>query len=141
MKASSPELEFAGRFAQAWSRPTPEGLVEILHEDVVLYQPHQPPIRGKTAARKELGRLLQHLPGLHGEVDRAGGADGVVFIEWRMILPDGKKGLSLPAVDRFFVQDGLGRERIVYFDQLALMAALARRPRLLARFARYRFGS
>lgn len=139
MTASTPELEFAARFAQAWSKPTPEGLVAILHDDVVLYQPHQPPIRGKAAALKELGRLLHHLPGLHGEVDRASGANGVVFIEWRMILPDGGKGVRLPAVDRFFVQDGLGRERVVYFDQLALMAALLRHPRLLARFARYRF--
>lgn len=139
--ATNPELVFADRFAQAWAAPTADRLVEILHDDVVLYQPHRPPIRGKDAAHAELGRLLRSLPGLHGRVDRVAGADGLVFIEWRMILPDGSRGVSLPAVDRFFVQDGLGRERIVYFDQLALMVKLLRHPRLLARFARYRFGS
>lgn len=139
--ALAPELEFAARFAQAWAEPTPDRLVAILHDDVVLRQPHRPPIHGKAAARAELARLLHHLPGLHGTVDRASGAQGLVFIEWRMILPDGGAGLQLPAVDRFFVEGGLGRERIVYFDQLALMIALASRPRLLARFARYRFAS
>ena len=131
-------MEFARRFADAWSAPTPEGLVALLHDDVVLLQPHLPPIRGKAAALAELSRLLKAAPELHGEIERTSGADGVVFIEWRMKLAKDHRGIH--AVDRFLLKDGLGVEREVFFDQMALMAALAKRPRLWPGFIRYRLG-
>jgi len=59
-----------------------------------------PPIRGKAAAREELHRLFRWLPNFYGEVDRFHGAQGVVFIEWRMIFPIGRKGVSIGTVDR-----------------------------------------
>jgi hypothetical protein len=136
---ASPELEFAGRFAQAWAAPTADRLTALLHDDVALYQPHRPPIRGKAAARAELAHLLHCVPGLHGKVQRSWGADGVAVIEWRMIFLEGHKGI--PALDRFIVRDGLGVERVVYFDQLALFAAVLAHPRLWAGFLRYRFGA
>ncbi len=135
---AGPELEFAGRFARAWAAPTAERLTALLHDDVVLYQPHRPPIRGKAAARAEFAHLLRCVPGFHGKTQRSWGADGVAFIEWRMILQWGHKGI--PALDRFVVREGLGVERVVYFDQLALLAAVLTHPRLWAGFLRYRFG-
>jgi hypothetical protein len=132
-------MEFAQRFAGAWARPTPEGLVSLLHVDIVLLQPHLPPIRGKAAALNEMRRLLRAAPEIHGEIERARGNDGVVFIEWRMKLTREHKGIH--AVDRFLLQDGLALEREVFFDQFALMAALGKRPRLWPGFLRYRFGA
>jgi hypothetical protein len=38
--------DFADKFARAWAQPTPDTLVALLHDDVVLLQPHRPPIRG-----------------------------------------------------------------------------------------------
>jgi SnoaL-like domain len=133
------EHEFARRFAEAWSRPSPERLVELLHPDVVLYQPHLPTIRGKAAALEEFRRLFHWLPGLHGEVDRSCGFNGVVFIEWRMKFPIGS-GISIGAVDRFLLKDGLGLERAVYFDQAPLFASTITHPRALAGFLKYRLG-
>lgn len=135
----NPEQAFAARFAQAWSKPTPAGLAELLHEDVRLYQPHRAPIHGRQQALAEFRRLLASLPGLHGAVDRASGADGLVFIEWRMILP-GAKPASIGMVDRFLIRDGLAQERRVYFDQLSLLLAVVTRPGLWGGFMRYRFG-
>lgn len=137
--AQNPELEFAARFARAWARPTPESLVALLHEDVRLYQPHHAAIHGKAAAQAEFTRLLGRLPGLHGIVDRAQGADDELFIEWRMILP-GPKPASIGMVDRFLLRDGLALERRVYFDQLALLVTVIRQPRLWTGFLRYRLG-
>ena len=133
------ELEFARRFGEAWRQPSPEGLVELLHPEVVLYQPHLPTMRGKQAALGEFRRLLRWLPGLHGEVDRACGSDGAVFIEWRMKAPIGR-GISIRVVDRFLLQDGLGIERAAVFDQVPLIAATLTHPRALAGFLRYRLG-
>lgn len=129
---------FADAFAAAWARPTPEGLVALLHRNVTLIQPHRPPVHGSAEALQEFRRLFAWLPGLHGVVDRAAGDDDVVFIEWRMRLPLMHETVSIPAVDRFRLENGLGIERVVYFDQMALAAAVARHPALWPGFARYR---
>lgn len=136
---SSPELEFAERFAAGWAAPTAERLAALLCEDVVLCQPHLPPLRGKEAALAEFRRLFTWLPGLHGQVHRARGADGVVFIEWTMRFPIGR-GVAIDAVDRFLLRDGLGAERTVYLDQLPLIAGVLRAPRAWSGYLRYRFG-
>ena len=136
----SAEAAFIAGFTAGWSAPTPERLVALLHEDVVLYQPNQPPIRGRAAALADFRRLFTWLPGLRGDVDRACGGDGVVFIEWRMQFPLGRRGVELAAVDRFLLRDGLAIERVVYFDQLPLIAAVLSHPRLWPGFVRYRFG-
>jgi len=134
------EQAFIAGFTAAWSAPTPERLVALLHDDVVLHQPHQPPIRGRAAAREEFRRLFTWLPALRGEVDRASGADGIVFIEWRMQFPLGRSGVEIPAVDRFALRDGLGVERVVYFDQIPLIAGVLMHPTAWPGFLRYRLG-
>lgn len=134
------EEEFAQQFADAWKRPTLERLLALLHSNVALYQPYGPPIRGKAAARVEFERLLRWLPGLHGTVTRAVGGRGIVFIEWVMHFPIGRRGVSIRAVDRFLLRDGLGIERAVYFNQMELVAAILTHPSSWRGFARYRSG-
>ena len=136
---SQAELDFARRFAEGWAAPTAERLVTLLADDVVLLQPHLPPIRGRAAARAEFERLFRWLPGMRGVVHRARGDDSVLYIEWTMRLPIGR-GLAIDAVDRFLLRDGLGAERTVYFDQLPLIAGVLRSPSAWAGYARYRFG-
>ncbi len=138
--APSPPPVFARAFAEAWRNPTPEALVALLHPDVVLLQPHRSPIRGRAAALADFRRLFTWLRGLHGVVERSSGDDRIVFIEWQMVLPIGHDTVSIPAVDRFRLEGGLGIERAVYFDQLALVRALLRHPRLLPGYLRYRVG-
>jgi hypothetical protein len=133
------EQEFVQRFADVWRRPSPERLVALLHPEVVLYQPQAPPIRGKDAARREFECLLRWLPGLYGVVERATGDQGLVFIEWQMHFPIGQPGVAIPAVDRFLLQDGLGIERAVYFNQLPLVAATLTHPQMWPGFVRYRY--
>ncbi|WP_169577644.1 nuclear transport factor 2 family protein [Sinimarinibacterium sp. CAU 1509] len=136
----SEEQRFAKAFAEAWAAPTPERLTALLHPAVVLYQPHRRPIRSATAALTEFRRLLAWLPKLHGEVDAACGEDGRLFIEWRMKLPLGKSEVVIHAVDRFRLEAGLGIERAVYFDQMVLIRAVLKHPRLWWGFLKYRFG-
>ncbi len=133
------EQDFVQRFAEAWKEPTLERLAALLHENITFYQPHLPPIRGKVAAKAELQRLLDWLPRLRGEVNRFGSADGVVFIEWRMIFPIGRQGVSIRAVDRVILQDGLSRERAVYFSPLPLIGAIFMHPHTWAGYLKYRF--
>jgi ketosteroid isomerase-like protein len=135
----SPEHAFGLKFAQAWDRPTVDALCALLHERASLYQPHRPPIRGRDAARGEFARLLRWLPGLRGDVELVRGGDGAVFIEWQMEFPIGR-GVSLRAVDRILLRDGLVLERRVYFDPRALMLAVLRAPAQWRGYLRYRFG-
>lgn len=131
--------EFARQFADAWADPTPERLVALLHPEIVLLQPHLPPIRGKAAALAEMQRLFKWLPELHGVVDRASGDDSVIFIEWRMKRSRSSNDV-IPAVDRFLLRDGLALERIVYFDQVRLIRQVLAHPGLWPGFFKYRFG-
>ncbi|WP_165797479.1 nuclear transport factor 2 family protein [Solimonas fluminis] len=130
---------FAEQFAQAWARPTPAGLVALLQPDARLLQPHQPPIQGREAALEEFRRLLAWLPALHGEVTRWSQSGDTVFIEWRMRLPLGRRTITIPAVDRFLLRDGLGAERVVYFDPMRLVAAVLSHPPLWPGYLKYRF--
>ncbi|MGH7893922.1 MAG: nuclear transport factor 2 family protein [Candidatus Binatia bacterium] len=132
---------FAEAFEEAWSAPTAERLVALLHPDVVLLQPHLPPIRGRENALREFRRLFAWLPGLHGAVERSSGSDELVFIEWQMKLPVGRGTVGIHAVDRFLLKGGLGIERAVYFDQLALIRTVLAHPRLWPGYAKYRLGS
>jgi hypothetical protein len=134
------ELAFAEQFSAGWVAPTVERLMALLTDDVVLYQPHLPPLRGKPAATAEFTRLFRWLPALHGEVHRARGADGVVYIEWTMRVPLGRAVVSIPTVDRFLLRDGRGSERTVYFDQIPLIAGVLRHPSAWPGYLRYRAG-
>src|SRR5262245_39704354 len=134
------EEEFAERFAEVWKHPSVEELVALLHPAVTLYQPHLPVMHGRAAAREEFQRLLQWLPGFHGDVERYRGSQGVVFIEWRMLFPIGNEGITIPAVDRFVIEDGLAIERAVYFNQLPLVMAILSHPGVWPGFRTYRFG-
>ena len=131
------EKAFGLLFAQAWDSPSVDGLVALLHDGVVLYQPHRPPIRGKAAAIAEFEKLFRWLPAFRGDVELVRGSDGVVFIEW--VMKPGH-GMELRAVDRFVIRDGRGAERRVYFDQVQLILQVLRRPYLWLGYLRYRFG-
>lgn len=131
--------DYARAFEAAWAAPTTERLLALLHDDVVLRQPHLPPIRGKAAARAEFDCLFRWLPATHGVVDRSLSAPGYTMIEWRLTFPIGA-GVTIPIVDRFAIEDGLGIERVAYFDQTPLRTAVLARPWLVPGFVRYRLG-
>ena len=71
-----PFAEFAARFAEAWSAPTPERLTALLTDDVVLEQPMAPTARGKEQAKATLGRLIELIPDIHAEVHSSWGDAG-----------------------------------------------------------------
>jgi hypothetical protein len=98
------DTEMARAFEAAWAAPTPDRLVALLHDDVVLLQPQLPPIRGKAAALAEFRRLFRWLPGTRGVVDRTVSAPGIAMIEWRLVFPIGRAGTSIPIVDRLTVR-------------------------------------
>lgn len=134
------DTSFARAFERAWARPTPEGLVELLHPEVILRQPNAPTIRGRDAALAEFRRLLRWLPGTRGVIERTISAQDSVFIEWTLVLPIGRRGLRIHAVDTFQLKDGLGYRREVYFDQVPVFAAVLLHPWVIPGFLRYRFG-
>lgn len=132
---------FTARFTRAWAEPTAEGLVALLHENVVLRQPHLPPIHGKQAAHAEFTRLFAWLPGTYSEVTHAQETRDSAWIEHVLHLPAGNGFIRLPTVDRFQLRDGLGLERVAYFDQARLMVGVLRHPGLWPGYLRYRWGS
>ena len=131
---------FSERFAQAWRQPSAQGLAELLTDDVVLYQPQLPPIRGKAAAIAEFERLFAWLPGTYSETRHWREDETVALIEHVLHFPAGKGYIRIPAVDRFILEDGLAKERVVYFDQMRLIGGVLRHPSLWPGFLKYRFG-
>ncbi|MDT0636018.1 nuclear transport factor 2 family protein [Spectribacter hydrogenoxidans] len=131
---------FCKRFEIAWHNPTAEKLVSLLTEDVVLYQPHRPPLRGRAAVRVEFSRLLAWLPGTYSKVMRWLEDSQEAFIEHELHFPAGSGFIRIPAVDRFILEDGLAKERVVYFDRFLLFAGVLRHPSLWPGYVRYRFG-
>ncbi|MEE2732116.1 MAG: nuclear transport factor 2 family protein [Pseudomonadota bacterium] len=132
---------FSERFAQAWREPTPQKLAELLAEDVVLYQPHLPPIRGKAAAVAEFTRLFEWLPGTFSETRNSRENEELALIEHVLHFPVGKSYIKVPAVDRFILKDGLANERVVYFDQIRLISGVIRHPGTWLGFVKYRLGA
>jgi ketosteroid isomerase-like protein len=127
--------EFVERFQRAWTQSSADALLEVLTDDVVLRQPSMPEIVGKPAAREAFARLFRAIPDLTATVHRWAARGDVVFIEFTLSGEFGGRPLSWPAVDRFIVRDGLGAERVSYFDGGKLMIELLKRPRGWRRLA------
>ena len=127
--------EFVERFQHAWRQCSADALLELLTDDVVLRQPSMPDIAGKAAAREAFTRLFRAIPDLKATVHRWAAQDDVVFIEFTLSGEFGGRPLSWDAVDRFVVRDGLGAERVSYFDGGTLLVEFLKRPRGWRRLA------
>jgi ketosteroid isomerase-like protein len=121
--------EFVDRFAAAWGQSDVEMLLALLTDDIVLRQPALPDTYGKPAAREAFTRLFRAFPGLHATVHRWAARGDVVFIEFTLAADFGGSELSWPAVDRFFMRDGLAAERVNYFDSRRFLIEILKRPR------------
>ena len=128
--------EFAARFAEAWSAPTPERLTALLTDDVVLEQPMAPTARGKEQAKATLGKLIELIPDVHAEVHSSWGDEDGGAITFDLIGTLGGRELRWHLVDVFELRDGLGSKRTSYFDPAPLVAAIATRPAAWLPFAR-----
>jgi ketosteroid isomerase-like protein len=126
---STDAAEFVGRFETAWSKSDEEALGELLADDVVLIQPAMPAIQGKREAEESFSKLFGLIPDLHVRVHRWAARDDLLFIEFTLVGTFGGDEVSWPAVDRFFLRDGLVAERVSYFDPMPLFLTTLRRPR------------
>jgi ketosteroid isomerase-like protein len=120
---------FVARFESAWATSDTETLLQLLTDDVVLIQPAMPTTTGKEEARDVFNRLFRLIPDLHTKVHGWAAHGDVLFIEFTLVGTFGGGEVSWPAVDRFVLRDGLGAERISYFDPLPLMLTTLKRPR------------
>jgi steroid delta-isomerase-like uncharacterized protein len=127
--------EFVDRFQHAWRQCSADALLELLTDDVLLRQPSMPDLVGKAAAREAFTRLFRAIPDLKATVHRWAAQDEVVFIEFTLSGEFGGRPVSWPAVDRFVVRDGLGAERVSYFDGGKLLVEFLKRPRGWRRLA------
>jgi len=128
--------EFVERFERAWSQSSASALIELLTDDVVLKQPTIPDVVGKAAAHEAFARIFGAFPDLKATVHRwAAQEEDLVFVEFTLHGEFGGRQLSWPAVDRFFLRDGLVAERVTYADGGQLFLEILKRPRGWRRFA------
>lgn len=111
------EHEFIQRFTEIWKEHSWERLIELLHPDVVLYQPHLPPARGRQAVLCEFQDRLKWQPSFSDEVKRWSSGERVVLVEWQISLPLRGRMQIVRAIDRF---------RLVGVDHLVLLEATLR---------------
>lgn len=100
---------FSEKIAEVWANLTPDRLTALLHRDVVFRQPHLPPIRGSDAAHREIRKLFTWLPNFFG------------------------------TVDRFFLEEDLGKAREVYLYQMQMNGVILKHPKFWRGFVKCRF--
>ena len=131
--------DFARRFGEYWSAPTPERLEKILAERVRLVAPMTPTTHTLDDGQRTFAQLLELIPDLTAEVHRWGATPDGVLIEFTLSGSAGGGPISWHAVDRFVIgEDGLATERISYFDSAPIAMTVARRPRVWPTFLRSR---
>jgi ketosteroid isomerase-like protein len=138
VSASSDPEKFVAKFAEFWADPSPQGLPDLLHPDVVLVQPLVPPMIGIEAAQAQFQRLWYCLPDLRAHVDHWCGDGDLVFIEFRLRAHVRGDLIEWPNVNRLALRDGKGIERVTYFDSLAILPTLVRHPSIGWRWWRSR---
>jgi ketosteroid isomerase-like protein len=128
------DADLVARFADAWSKMDPEAFTPLFHPDVHLIQPMDRDARGVEAARAFMARTFSLIPDLRYDVQGwASGSDHVII--WgRLYGTLGGGPVEWPLVDKIKQEDGLIRERVAYFDPLAVAGAVLRQPRAWPRF-------
>ena len=115
--------DFARRFAAYWSKPTLEGLADLLRDDVRLAAPLTPPTEGLADGRLTFGGILELIPDITGTVHRWGPHAEGCFIEFTLAGTLNGAPISWRAVDAFELDDaGMARERVSYFDPTPILA-------------------
>lgn len=135
---SSDPKTFVVKFAEFWADPSPLGLFELLHRDVLLVQPLAPRMVGIDAAQAGFQRFCYCLPGLHARVEHWCGDSDLVFIEFRLRARTAGHLIEWPNVNRLRLRDGKAIERVTYFDPLAMLPTLLRHPSIAWRWWRSR---
>jgi ketosteroid isomerase-like protein len=130
--------DFVARFADFWTRPSPQRLPELLHSDVVLTQPLAAPMIGIQAAQAEFRRIGICLPDLRAHVDQWCGDGRLLFIEFRLRTESAGDVIEWPVVNRLVLDDGKAIERATYFDPLVIAPTLLRHPSIWWRWWRSR---
>jgi hypothetical protein len=138
--AVSDAAAFVERFERTWADPSPEALTALLHPEGRLVQPLEREIRGRAETEAMWRRNFALVPDLRGEVVRWAERDGFLVIEIRLRGTIGGRRVAWISSDHIRLEDGLVKERIAHFDPTPLVAAMARSPRTLLRFARLRLG-
>lgn len=116
--------DFARRFAEYWSAPTPERLETILSERVRLVAPMTPTTHSLADGQRTFAQLLEAIPDLTAEVHRWGATADGVLVEFTLSGTAGDAPISWDAVDRFVLgEDGLATERVSYFDSASLQSS------------------
>lgn len=127
---STPEAAaLVERFAEAWSKMDPDAFTPLFHPDVDLIHPIERNTHGVDEAREFMKRTMSVVPDLRYDVQGWASGSGHLIIWGRLHGTLGGGPIEWPLVDRIKIDDGLIRERVAYFDPLALFGALIRRPR------------
>ena len=128
--------DFVDRFTAAWDAPSVERLNALLHPDVELIQPLQPPLRGLRDVTAAWNRIFGLIPDLRGDVLSSAVEGDDVFIELKLGGTVAGTRIEWVTLDRIKLRDGLVLQRIANFDSLVIIRQLVRHPRALAAFAK-----
>lgn len=116
-------------FAAAWDKPGPHGFDDLLADDAELVQPLLATCVEKRLWWGEVERLLDFVPDLRSSVLSWSGRAEVLFIEHRLEATIGGRSVTVPAVDKLWLdEDGLILRRHAHFDPLPFTQHVLRHP-------------
>ena len=117
--------DIVGRFAARWSRPSADGLRELMHADTRNQIPPMSEPADRESVVEHFRAVLRQLPDLRVAVERWAPTGDAVMIEWKATATVAGKPLSWSGVDRFNVRGDRMYEAMVYWDTRALAERVA----------------
>jgi hypothetical protein len=104
-------------WAVFWANPHPDLAGRVVTPDVVGHWPGDAePVRGVTAYKRRIARILARVPDLRLTVAEHASNGEFLFIRWIARGTGGGRPFELSGVDRLRLRDGLVRENWVYYD-------------------------
>jgi limonene-1,2-epoxide hydrolase len=111
-------------FIAAWSRLDPDELAGYFTEDGVYHNVPTGPVRGREAVRKLIAGFIAPWTGTRWEICHLVARGDLVIVERVDRTRMGEKGVDLPCLGVFELDDGRIREWRDYFDLATYTGAL-----------------
>src|SRR3972149_6740306 len=107
------------RFCEAFSRRTPDEILELFTEDAVYHNMPMPPVQGKAAIRTVLDMFLKPSESVEFIIPKIAVNDDVVLTERVDKFALGGKTVELPVAGVFELKEGKIAAWRDYFDMAA----------------------
>ena len=129
---------FVQLFSDYWSKPTLEGVSDLVHDDAIFIQPLTKPL-GTSEYHKYVKSILETAPDINGEVISYAESENTddLFIHWVMRFSVGKGRKEIDVVDLIHLSEGKVAKRTAHMDLVPVLRSIIVCPSVWYRWLRF----